>query len=309
MKKRAFTLVEMLFGIFILALGVISISALFAVGITQQKRSAEAIEGPMAARHAADVLRGKLQAEDFGAHQSRVGFGGSIVWEEFDFGWSHPAFDLDTGEVWCFLPADTMTTLPYSQVKYGPTAPDIRFTQSERLWPQGAPNTNVEYAPRYAWDFCIRRTGGKVEAAIFVYRVHQQGAPVRNYYTSIPVPQPFQLAQPWDAPHSGNPTGTIDIPGTDPGDPWEDWHATGTPILDQNGQVHHVLAGRFNGFDGPARLRRQPEVLPALPIYSAGQPAQNGMLADDIVTDIWFVPRQDPNGWLLTPVYVGIFSL
>jgi prepilin-type N-terminal cleavage/methylation domain-containing protein len=64
--RRGFSLVEMLFAIFILGLGVISIASLFPVGLTQQQRSADAIIGPTIANNALEVIRGKVKADDFG---------------------------------------------------------------------------------------------------------------------------------------------------------------------------------------------------------------------------------------------------
>ena len=45
-SSLAFTLVEMLMAIGILAVGVIAIASMFPVGLTQQRRSQDAIVGP-----------------------------------------------------------------------------------------------------------------------------------------------------------------------------------------------------------------------------------------------------------------------
>jgi len=50
--------------------------------------------------------------------------------------------------------------------------PNITFTQAERSFPQGA---SVTGRPSYYWDVMFRRYGGKVQAAVFVYRVSAPG--------------------------------------------------------------------------------------------------------------------------------------
>jgi hypothetical protein len=53
----------------------------------------------------------------------------------------------------------------------GPTEPGIFFTQRERYWPQPAEGMGRVDPPRYVWDCMFRRLNGKVQVAIFVYRV------------------------------------------------------------------------------------------------------------------------------------------
>ena len=50
--------------------------------------------------------------------------------------------------------------------------PNITFTQAERSFPQGA---SVTGRPSYYWDVMFRRYGGKVQVAVFVYRVSAPG--------------------------------------------------------------------------------------------------------------------------------------
>lgn len=112
--RRAFSLVEMLFAIFILGLGVISIASLFPVGLTQQLRSADAIIGPTIANNALEVIRGKVQPDDFGWFDNFGNFfdptSGDPIATDFryppgtfgpglqgDWSWRRPAFYFGDG--------------------------------------------------------------------------------------------------------------------------------------------------------------------------------------------------------------------
>ena len=68
-NSRAFSLVEMLLAIFILGIGVISISALFPAGIVMQRQSTDDILGPVVAKNALGLLRARLTPSDFGGFQ------------------------------------------------------------------------------------------------------------------------------------------------------------------------------------------------------------------------------------------------
>lgn len=64
--RRAFSLIELLMSIMILAIGLISVAALFPAGIVQQQRAKDSIDGPSVARSAMELLRSKLSQADFG---------------------------------------------------------------------------------------------------------------------------------------------------------------------------------------------------------------------------------------------------
>src|SRR5262245_25735142 len=66
-RRRAFSLIEVLLAIFILGVGVISIAALFPAGIAQQRQSVDDIMGPTVANNALSILRNKIRPEDFGS--------------------------------------------------------------------------------------------------------------------------------------------------------------------------------------------------------------------------------------------------
>ena len=64
--RRAFSLIELLLSVFILAIGIISVSALFPAGIAQQQQTADDQLGPVVAEQALGLLRSRVKSEDFG---------------------------------------------------------------------------------------------------------------------------------------------------------------------------------------------------------------------------------------------------
>ena len=69
MSRRGFTLVELILAIFILGIGMVSVAALFPVGLAQQQATEDEVYGPVVARHAMELLRSRLRQEDFGAFE------------------------------------------------------------------------------------------------------------------------------------------------------------------------------------------------------------------------------------------------
>jgi hypothetical protein len=71
--------------------------------------------------------------------------------------------------------ADTLDT-----VSQRLNEPLITFTQAERSWPQpGSGAGNVP--PQYYWECMFRRTGGRVQVAVLVYRVTAPGGDPSRY--------------------------------------------------------------------------------------------------------------------------------
>ena len=73
--RRAFSLIELLFAVFILAVGAISVSALFPAGISQQQQSSDEQLGPQIADHALGLVRARVSSADFGCFED-FGIGG-----------------------------------------------------------------------------------------------------------------------------------------------------------------------------------------------------------------------------------------
>ncbi|MFM8784997.1 MAG: prepilin-type N-terminal cleavage/methylation domain-containing protein, partial [Phycisphaerales bacterium] len=69
MMRRAFSLIELLLAVFILAIGIISVSALFPAGIAQQQQTTDDQLGPVVAEQALGLLRSRVRPEDFGSFE------------------------------------------------------------------------------------------------------------------------------------------------------------------------------------------------------------------------------------------------
>ena len=111
--RRGFSLVEVLLAIFILGIGIISITALFPAGIAQQRLSNDDVLGPIVANNAISIIRSKVRQEDFGSFEEfqQYFFGDyndDLVPQAYfsrtipgDWGWMRPGFllqdDISTG--------------------------------------------------------------------------------------------------------------------------------------------------------------------------------------------------------------------
>ena len=60
-------------------------------------------------------------------------------------------------------------------------APPIIVTQRERWWPSVPDGAPITTPPTYSWDCMFRRHGGRIQVAIFVYRIIGVGGAVKNY--------------------------------------------------------------------------------------------------------------------------------
>lgn len=241
----------------------------------------------------------------------------------------------------------------------GRLEPLFTFTQAERTWPQGAA------VPEYYWDCMFRRYQGRVQVAVFVYRVGFNGGEPRVYTvsghnggsTTNPVSAPPQVS-PAESPFpvrfdlgddrnsrwyprgplddnepDRNPLNDLVVPFTNPGvngsssslglSPLSEfdvyasgWQRSGQWLLDQNGTVHRVLAGRTAANGGPVRLTQRPPYVPRqdvngnllYPEDGAGSNSQDVDFANmaSAVKTLWFIPPETRDGFILTPVYVAV---
>ena len=79
----------------------------------------------------------------------------------------YPLFDLVLND------PSVVSNAPFNNLNVQALSePNITFTQAERSFPQGA---SVTGRPSYYWDVMFRRYGGKVQVAVFVYRVSAPG--------------------------------------------------------------------------------------------------------------------------------------
>jgi len=215
--------------------------------------------------------------------------------------------------------------------------PPVLIFQSERAYPNNYSGAGKTKRPAFYWDCMFRRFAGRIQVAIFVYRVVDGGGEPRDYIvsqgstalgTSLP-PLPL-LVDMSIAPFASWKYGGLDglpltivdnakvlnpTPTTTPGNiPVEQsWEFPGQWILDEYNTVHRVLTGRKTSKDGPVILTRPVPAHPPLAelfgvTYTAGTTV-GAVPADPGDRFIWFVPVTDPKGFTLVPVYASVQEL
>lgn len=212
-SRPAFSLVELLLAIGILAIGLISIAALFPAGIVQQRRSIDDVMGPIVADNAIATIRHHVSADDFGTFEEYgVSFLRPTV--EGDWGWMRPGVlfgdeamhdfpdgaPLDeTGSLDIFghfhavgtsvsyaaeFPSgypggpQELSGVPWNTLDHGAEPPLVLISQRERYYPQASdiPGAGVgNRKPEFVWDCMFRRYQGRIQVAIFVMRVSAAG--------------------------------------------------------------------------------------------------------------------------------------
>ena len=268
---------------------------------------------------------------------------------------------LDPSELWSALPTALLKGIPYNRVKYPlfsiafdggvmgtdypnryyeqvAIQPSVTFTQGERAYPQGRANYAAGTAtrPQYFWDCMFRRYGGRVQVAVFVYRVSAAGGDSRAYsvaqnnvynaqapaFMSLPFEPP--LPAKFLAPNIGTATSWPSITATAPRDEipgtaaiasvptaaqfgfdktWDDWQAPGTWLVDNHATIHKVISGRSNPTQGPVKLQRPIARLPQTPVNGVlpnSLPTANN-LPSDFISAIWFIPQRDFDAAAATP--------
>jgi hypothetical protein len=209
--------------------------------------------------------------------------------------------------------------------------PKVIITQRERYWPMEP--VSGAGLPQYVWECMFRRFQGRVQVAIFVYRVSFPGGQPRTYSVvpSNPAdnaadcpqaanrsPLPTIFAPPsasptWWVAGAGSPLDASIVPSTATGidltKPRWMWQVPGQWILDQNNNVHRVLTGRRNAADGPVRFARPIAQMPAAAVYGARPGVAAGALDVEGVAQAWYMPIRDAAGVQITPVFVMVEEL
>ena len=216
--------------------------------------------------------------------------------------------------------------------------PPVIIFQSERAYPNSYSGAGKTKRPAFYWDCMFRRFAGRIQVAIFVYRVVDGGGEPRNYIVSQgsavlgtslpPLPILFDLNivpfAPWT--YGGldqNPLTILDnaqvlnpIPTTAPGiiPVEQSWEYPGQWILDEYNTVHRVLTGRKTTKDGPVILTRPVPAHPPLAelfgvTYNTGGTTVGAVPPDPGDRFIWFIPVTDPKGFTLVPVYASVQEL
>lgn len=233
--------------------------------------------------------------------------------------------------------------------------PRVIVTQRERYWPMGSTFVGAtSERPQYAWECMFRRFNGRVQVAIFVYRVSFPGGQPRFYSvapgspalnagdcpsfpTLSPLPVSFRatdtpnpvtpavLTALWlgptaadfvnpPPPHPNPPFDPTRVPTSnsfDPAQPRFMWQIAGQWILDQNNNVHRVLAGRRNAGTDAVRLARPVTQVAPSAVFGVRpglSPAQIDA-ATRAVLQAWYLPVRDANGVSITPVYILVEEL
>jgi len=416
--RRGFSLIELLLAIFILGVGVISISAVFPAGIVQQRRAQDDILGPVIAEAALSTIRSKVGQSDFGTFEE-FGIGSPAAFTPLDrpfpntwlrdgdqytqvgdWPWLRPSMavvpdgaaadardyfgDIDLfsarfARASSFAPAypsnsnldwtigkttelsiaggfpvfgsgfndgDTgafLYGIPFNRSKFDffgfGEDPLVTVTQEERFWPAGTGYETGRDRPQYAWDCMFRRFQGRVQVAIFVYRVNVGGAaggyavaadegndaydrestrPSMPARADFPMPvsgtlyralDPFGNDPTPDAPPSLDDYERVTVKNTDAQfnepDPtldtyFEGWQAPGQWLLDPYGRIHRVSQGRRNKRQGPVRLTRPiPQQAPSTALWNPALD-ESGPISDPAV--IQAATDQVRSLWYVPPV-------
>jgi prepilin-type N-terminal cleavage/methylation domain-containing protein len=231
------------------------------------------------------------------------------------FGDSHPQAGGGGNDAGAFL-----FGVPFSRAKFdffgNGEDPLVTIKQGERFWPAGTGFGPGLERPQYAWDCMFRRFQGRVQVAIFVYRVNAANTPggyavcqdggstiLNRQATRPPMParidfpatvgsQNFEVLTPLGDDNTANGTDYARqniVPNTQPDfgspgnlislDPYfEGWQSPGQWMLDPYGRIHRVVQGRRNKRQGPVRLARpSPTQNPSTALYNPA--AQAGSAA------------------------------
>jgi len=209
--------------------------------------------------------------------------------------------------------------------------PVVRVFASERQYPMWTGDPAERPEAEYYWDCMFRRYEGRVLVAIFVYRVvdpSQMGAftidtsaipdtstiPILDFPRHVDLTDPTQSSTgSWSAVLDSEAlTDTVnDVPTALP----NQWQFPGQWIIDQNGNVHYVQRGRRRPNDAEVRLASRPAEIPGFYSQETAEgfdhgvnvnwweeremaPQSTGYITEGVVTDIWFIPTNNP---LLNP--------
>lgn len=386
MIRRAFSLIELLLAVFILAIGIISITALFPAGMAQQQLASDDQLGPAVADHAVNIVRSKVRPEDFGAFEqfgvfdvNAQSLGG--VWRPApgDWSWMRPATltaDIsgsamdETGALDLFsnyaelnggggtisleeFPNGVQTGsggriygIPYNAAKYA-QAPPVAITQKERYWPMAADGLTQSTPPQYVWDVMFRRFGGKMQVAVFVYRVVRPGGASGSYQATGSVdgsglpPVPYRRMVSGNGQTTGgSSTVTGDwvqppppaVGAMPPAGPFttgfvgaptiltadnpsaattaavrHQWQLPGQWLMDGNGNVLRVSQGRKVGGADPPEVRFTAPI-PRVPSAQVFSDYEDTSVPIG-VRGLWYVPAWDAQGNQLVPVYATVRDL
>ncbi len=183
---KAFTLIEVLIAILILALGLLGLGAVFPVVITQQRNANAVVEGESVASMAESIVRSSNEVIDFSEwfnpiSTNKFGYNGTAPSDPITYEWvvgpldpygmypNAPGFEggllgSETGN-W-FIDLENLPNMS------DPNEFNQVLTVADRLFPQ--PYSGQD--PKYVWDIVARRQPGtnRPQLAIFIRLVDQR---------------------------------------------------------------------------------------------------------------------------------------
>ncbi|MSR45429.1 MAG: hypothetical protein EXS15_08820 [Phycisphaerales bacterium] len=213
--------------------------------------------------------------------------------------------------------------------------PLVLITRDERSYPMGGSSGQLLKKPSHYWECMFRRFAGRIQVAIFVYRVVDSGGEPRVYSpaqgsasmsaTIPPLPALATLtgATTWKfggidgnpATKSDNSTVPTPIAAATPGSISleQTWQFPGQWILDEYNTVHRVLTGRKTTRDTIVTLTRPVPAHPPLAVLfgttTAGGTTMGGIAPDPGARAIWFIPASDSRGFTLVPIFATVQEL
>jgi len=215
--------------------------------------------------------------------------------------------------------------------------PVVLITQGERAFPQVSEGSGTTQRPVYFWECMFRRFAGRIQVAVFVYRVAPAGGEPRPYTvaqgtgaaaTVPPMPYLVDLSvAPFSRLRAGGLDGNLATfldnssvatqnATTTPTELSREhtWQSPNQWLLDQYGDVHRVAVGRRNSRDAAnITLSRPIPQQPAIPevrgLLEVGGTV-NGTPAPDLGGQfLWFMPTFDSQSRSLRAVYATVQEL
>jgi prepilin-type N-terminal cleavage/methylation domain-containing protein len=154
--RRAFSLIEVLIAIVVLALGLLGLAAVFPAVVGQQRQAADAVAGVSMERSAADAIRQHGRLNERSVQDDPTAVANRRGWDVLiaDPAWS-------PRDQWVLYP-DTDATTPIQYLDDGRVVINLGGTPLfdipavSRVTPKVEP-AGAAVDPRYAWDFVTRR--------------------------------------------------------------------------------------------------------------------------------------------------------
>jgi prepilin-type N-terminal cleavage/methylation domain-containing protein len=183
---QAFTLIEVLIAIMILALGLLGLGAVFPVVITQQRNANAVVEGESVASMAESIVRSSPEVIDFSewfnpVSPNKFGYNGTSPTDPITYEWvvgplpPYDSYPNQPGFEGGFMGSETGNW--FIDIENIPNMSDPNefnqvLTIADRVFPQ--PFSGQD--PKYVWDIVARRQPGsnRPQLAIFIRLIDQR---------------------------------------------------------------------------------------------------------------------------------------